>query len=258
MTAGRCDLQRPLGGLLALDLAQVGLAFGRAHGTGPGLAQHLGPAEMVHQGDQRGRGQHPGLAGPGRLRSAGLGADQAQAHPARGDRGGQGAGHLHDAPVQRQLADRGPFAEGVRRNDPHRRHHRERDGQVVVAAGLRQVGGRQVGDDPPAGQRQPDPREGGAHALAALRHRLVAQADQDEVLFSAGELDLDVHPSRFDTLERQRDDPRSHVCPSSPFLRTWPGAAPHSPASVIHKSAPGPRAQIKNKNGTFGEDETIP
>jgi hypothetical protein len=91
-----------------------------------------------------------------------------------GDGRGQSPGHADDAAVQRQLADGGPFGQGVRRDHPHGRHHRQGDGQVVVAALLGQVGGRKVGDDPPRGHGQAQAGEGGAHPLAAFGHGLVA------------------------------------------------------------------------------------
>ena len=45
-----------------------------------------------------------------------------------------------------------------------------------MAALLGQVGGREVDDQPLGRQGEAQPREGGAHPLAALGHRLVAQA----------------------------------------------------------------------------------
>ncbi len=94
VAAGGGDLQRPLGVLLALDVAQVGAAR-RRRSSGPGFG---GPSIWVPRKwltraiSERGA-RIGGLAGPGRLGPAGLRADQAQAHGAGGDRGRQGAGH---------------------------------------------------------------------------------------------------------------------------------------------------------------------
>ena len=81
-----------------------------------------------------------------------------------------------------------------------------------MAALLGQVGGGQIGDDPPRGQGQTDPGEGAAHPLAAFSHRLVRQADDVEhrLLILADQLDLDVHAPRLDPVKSDRNDSRDH------------------------------------------------
>ena len=207
---GRGDLQGPLGAFLALHVAQVGRRLVVEHGARLGRAHHLRAAEMVDHRDQRPRGQDLGAAGPGRLRPVGLRADQAQAHGAGRHRRGQHPGHRRDAAVQRQLADRRPAVQGVGRQHPHGRHDAKRDGQVVVAALLGKVGRGQIDHDAPGRQGEAQAGEGAPDPLAALAHRLVAQADDDRADLAAGELDLDLHAPGLDALERHGDDSRDH------------------------------------------------
>jgi hypothetical protein len=210
---GRRDLQRPLGALLALDLAQVGDAVARAQGSRLGPAQHLGPLEVVDQTDQGPRGQDRHLPGPGGFRPVGLRTDQAKPHGVGRHRRGQGPADGGDPPVQPQLADRRPTGQHVRRNDAHRRQQGQGDGQVEMAALLGHVGRGQIGDDPHRRQRQTDAGEGPADPLPALGHRLVGQADDGEGrMIAAGQLlDLHVHPSGVDALEGHRDNAREHA-----------------------------------------------
>ena len=211
VAAGGGDLQGPLGLFLALDVAQVAGAVALDHWPGRRGRQDLQAAEMVDQRDQGARGQDPGAARPGRLGPAGLGTDQAQPHGPGRHRGGQGAGCGGDAAVQGELAHGRPVVQGVQRDYPHGRHHRQGDGQVIVRALLGQVGRGQVGDDTLARQGQAQARKGAAHPLAAFGHRLVAQAHDDELVLTGGQLDLDVDAARLDPFERNRDDLGGHV-----------------------------------------------
>jgi hypothetical protein len=161
-----------------------------------------------------GAAQDAGLTGPGGLGAAGLWADQAETERAGRHGRGQGAGRGDDPAVQGQFPHGRPVGERIRVDDAHGRHHRQGDGQVVVAALLGQVGRRQIADDPATGHGQAQSGEGGPHALPALGYGLVAQSDQHEFLLAAGELHLDVHRPRLDPLERDRDDACSHA--SSP------------------------------------------
>ena len=85
-----------------------------------------------------------------------------------------------------------------------------------MAALLGQVGGRQIGDDLLGGQSQADAGEGAAHALAALSHGLVREADDGEgALRTAQELDLHIHAPRVHAVEGNRDNPSDHGAPPS-------------------------------------------
>ena len=64
-------------------------------------------------------------------------------------------------------------------------------------------------------QRQACGDQGGAHALARLRHRLVRQAHDIERGQSGRHLHLDIDGARLDALECHRRDPLDHVSPCS-------------------------------------------
>ncbi len=169
---------------------------------------------MVDQGDQGPRRQHLAPSSrPGGLGTVGFRADQAQAHGV--DRHGRrkGAGDRRDPPVQRQLADGGPVAQDVGRDHPHRRQHAQGDGQVVVAALLGKIRGREVDDGPLVRKRQAQAGEGAAHPLAALAHSLVAKANDHHPGLAAGELHLDLDAARLNTLERDGH----HACGHAPL-----------------------------------------
>ncbi len=168
---------------------------------------------MIDQSDQGARRQQGGLAGPGRLRPAGFGADQAQAHGAGGHGGRERAGHRRDLAGEAEFADRRPAIQGILRNDPHHRHQGQGYGQVVVIAFLRKIRRREIGDEAFGRQGEAEAREGRAHSLARLPHGLVGQAHHDEGRLAADRLDLHVHPPRLDALERHRDHPRGHAIP---------------------------------------------
>ncbi len=212
MAPGRRDLQRPFGALLSPDLAQVGHAVARPHGSRLGPPQHLASLEMIDQPDQRARGQHRHLARPGRLGSVGLGTDQAQTHGVSRHRRRQGPADRGDPSVQPQFTDGRPARQHVRRNDPHRGQQGQGDRQVEMAALLGQVRRRQIGDDPHDRQGQADAREGAAHPFPALGHRLVGQADDGEGWLVATRqlLDLHVHPPGVDALEGHRHHAGEH------------------------------------------------
>ena len=155
MAAGRGDLERALGAFLALDVAQIercGLAL-----MHPRLRprQHLRAFEVVGDLDQRIGGDDLDIgAGPGRLRAAGRRADQAFVARIGADRGRQHAGHRRDRSIEPEFAEHGEAGKRIRRNGADRRHQAERDRQVVMAAFLRQVGGREIDGDSARGQRQ--------------------------------------------------------------------------------------------------------
>jgi hypothetical protein len=90
----------------------------------------------------------------------------------------------------------------IGRDCPDRRHQPECDRQVVVAAFLGKVGGREVDGDAPSRQREPRRNQGRAHALAGFRHRLVGQTDHVERRHAGRNLHLHVHCTRLDTFER--------------------------------------------------------
>ena len=214
VTAGRGHLERPLGGLLALDVLEV---EGRDRDLGQrrlGRGQHLGALEMVDQGEQGVRRQDLDAARPGRLAALGRRADQPALAGVGVDRRRQHPGHRADPPVQRQLAQGRVAADLVGGQDPHGDQQAERDRQVEVAAFLEQVGGRQVHGDALGRQRQAEGAERGAHPLAAFGDRLVGQADHGEGGQAGRHLHLGVDVDHVDAPERHRIHARDHVRPS--------------------------------------------
>ena len=107
-----------------------------------------------------------------------------------------------------------PF-ERVVRHRADRRHQAERDRQVVVAAFLRQVGGREIDGDAARRQREAGGDQRGAHALLRFGHRLVRQADDVEGGQARRDLHLHVDRAGLDALERHRRDALDHCCPFS-------------------------------------------
>ena len=181
MPAGGGDLERALGALLALDVAQVEqVAFGLAH-LRLRPRQHLRALEVIGDLDQRvGRDDLDVRAGPGRLGAAGRRADQALLARIGADRRRQHAGDRRDRAVEPEFAEHGEAGQRIRRNGADRGHQAERDRQIVMAAFLGQVGGRQIDGDAPRRQREARGDQRRAHPLARLGHRLVRQADDGE------------------------------------------------------------------------------
>jgi hypothetical protein len=193
--AGGGNLQRAARAFLPLDVDQIGDRAPHRDRAGLRRGQGLPAGEMVDQVDQGGRGQHLGGTHPGRLAAAGAGADQ----PLRLRRGGDGSG-------QRAL-NRPDLAE------LQRRHQRQRDGQVVMRTGLRQVGRRQVDGDPLRRHRQPDGGQRGAHPLTRFRHRLVRQPNDIEGVQPRCQRTLHFDRLGLDAEERHRMRAGDHASP---------------------------------------------
>ncbi len=157
-------------------------------------------------------------AGPGGFRPAGRRADQPLAARIGADRRRQNAGDRGDGAVEAELAQHREAGDGVLRNGADRRHQAERDGQVVVAAFLWQVGGGEIDGDAPRRQRQAGGDQRRAHALFRLRHRLVGQADDVEGRQAGRDLHLHVDGAGLDALEGDRRDALDHDLPSKTCL----------------------------------------
>ena len=174
VVSGSRDLQRPLRGLLALHVTQVGagcflLGVGRL-----GDGQRLQPAGMVEEGQEAGGGHDLDLVlEPGGLLPAGGGADQSELAGGCGHGGRQDARDAAQAAIQGKLAQRQVTLDRVGREHAHDHEQAQGDRQVEVAAFLGDVGRRQVDRDPLGRQGQAHGGKGGAHPLAALGHGLV-------------------------------------------------------------------------------------
>ena len=89
------------------------------------------------------------LAGPGGFGAAGLGADEAEIAAIGGHRRRQHAGHRGNRAIERQFAKHHIALHEIGRHDAHGGEHAKRDRQVVMAAFLGQVGGRQIDGQAP-------------------------------------------------------------------------------------------------------------
>ena len=215
----------------------------RAQGRfGPG--EHLGALEVIGELDQRaGREDFEVGRRPGRLGAAGARADQALAGGVGGDRRRQHAGDRADRPVERELADHREAVERVGGNGADRRHHPERDRQVVVAALLRHVGGREIDGDALGRQGEPRGDQRRAHPLARFGHRLVAEADDGEGHRAGGDLHLHVDRPRLHPLERHRRNARHHVRPRPGWL---------DPGEHLQNNRPGASGKSEEAAATPG------
>ena len=199
--------------------------------------QHLRALEVVGDLDQRLRRDDLDIrARPRRLRAAGRRADQPFVARVGADRRRQHARDRRDRAVEAEFAEHGVAVQRVRRDRADRGHQAERDRQIVMAAFLRQVGGRQIDRDPPRRQRQPRGDQRRTHPLAGLGHRLVAQADDGERRQTRRDLHLHVDRAGLDPLKGYGRNPLNHA------------------ALIAAIEGSGTRRQVKNITGTLGAE----
>ncbi len=98
-----------------------------------------------------------------------------------------------------------------RRHQPERGHQPERDRQIVMAALLGQVGGREIDGDAAGRQSEPRGDQRRAHPLARFRNRLIRQADDGEGGHARRNLHLHVDRAHLDALERNGGDALDHL-----------------------------------------------
>jgi hypothetical protein len=151
---------------------------------------------------------------PRRLRRRGGGADEAFAARIGADRGRQHARDRGDRTVEAEFAQHREAGERIARDGADRGHEAERDRQIVVAAFLRQIGGREVDGDAPGRQRQSRGDERGSHALARLGDGLVRQAHDVERGQAGRDLNLNIDGAGLDALERHGGDALNHAAPA--------------------------------------------
>ncbi len=222
--AGRRQLEHPLGAFLALDLGEVGIAGAILGDQRLGRGQDLLAAQMVDQRQQRGRGDDLRLAGvailvmggcieatPSRFAAAHRGADHAAPRRPGGDGRRQHAGHPGQRAVERQFAQHDETRDAFARDHAHGGQEAQRDGQVVVAALLGEIGRREVDGDALRWQRQAERAERGPHPLAAFTHRLVGQPHHGEGELARRHQHLHVDRHDVDTLERDGPNLCLHV-----------------------------------------------
>jgi hypothetical protein len=176
---------------------------------------------MVGERDQAARGENVELgAGPCSLRPDAMRADQPLAERACTDRGRQGAGDRRGGAVEREFADHHIGGERVMGNGAQGRHQPERDGEVVMASLLGQVGGGQIDSDAFGRHRQAGGVQRRLHPLAAFDHRLVGEADDLHADPAGRHHHLHIDGDGLDPMERDRGDARDHGFPLLPLSIT--------------------------------------
>ena len=214
VVAGGGDFEGPLGRFLTFDVAKIGSVGLRRKNVRLRPRQRLHALEVIDERQEMRRREdvdvfaRPGRFGTGRLR-----ADEALAHRVGADGGRQRAGNGADRTVERQFTDGGVGRDGVGRDGLHRRHHRQHDREIEMAAFLRQVGRREIDGDVLKGQAKADRVQGVADALAAFGDRLVGQADDGERCGARRDANLDLDGARLDTDKRERGDLAVHAPP---------------------------------------------
>jgi len=218
MTAHRGHLQGPLGGLLALDVGEVGIG-GDVLGEGRRrLGEQLVALEVIDQDEKIVGRQHLGSIGPGRLAAVRRRTDHAALIRRRGDGGGQHPGDRQQGAVEAELAEHGEAGHRFGLRHPHGDQQAECYGQVEMAAFLEQNGGREINRDALGRQGQAQGAQGGAHPLAGFRHRLVGQADHGKGRQARGDMHLDIHRARLDAVKGDRIDMGNHEARVLPEL----------------------------------------
>ena len=172
---------------------------------------------MIDQGQQIGRRQHRQFAGPDRFAALLQGTDQTPCHALGRHGHRQHARHRGQGAIQIQLSHRVVFRQFIHRQHVHGQQQPNGDGQIIMAAFLGQIGGRQIGRDTLWRQGQSNRAQGAPHSLPALSHRLVRQPDNGERRQAGGKLHLHVHRQGLNTLECHRPY-MGHRAPTSPTI----------------------------------------
>ena len=118
---------------------------------------------------------------------------------------------MGQAPIQPQLAQRQIAIERILGNGADRRHDAQRNGQVVMAALLGQVGRRQIDGNALGRQADAGGKERGAYPLARFLDRFVGQPDQDEIGIARRDLHLDVDRNGLDARKCYSGDTGDHA-----------------------------------------------
>ena len=211
MSAGGGDFERALGALLALDVGEVERCAVDLADLRLRAVEHLRALEMIGELNERLRRDDLDLRrGPGRFRPAHGRADQALPARIGADGGRQHAGDRGDAAVEAEFAEHGEARDGVLRDGADGRHQPERDRQIVMAAFLGQVGGREIDGDAARRQRQPGSDQRRAHAFLGFGDGFVGQADNVEGGQAGRHLHLHVDGAGLDAFEGNRTDTLDH------------------------------------------------
>ena len=220
MSAGGSHLERPPQARLAAQVREV-----RQLGLGGGR-RRLGARRLPFAAGQRRKLLDPLQAddlqvvdqgGFGRARRGD--GDARNPAPRRlGHR--QQAGNTANRAVERELAREGVAAQEVGGQLPRGDQQRDGDRQVEARPHLAQVGGRQVGRDPPERKLEARVDQRRPHPLARLAHRGVGQADDRERRQSAVDVELDLNAPGIDAEKREGPGDGEHEGEATGRART--------------------------------------
>jgi len=212
VAAGGGDLERALGVGLAPDVGEVEIVAGRRHRLGRDRRRRRRLAVQQCHGVSQRRGRQHAQPVDGRGLAAVVARHEQRADAAASARqaDGQRSPHRLDLTVESQLTDDGELTESPVVQRAGGGQDAERDGQVERRALLAQIGGGEVHRDSIGREGEAGIANRRAHALAALAHGRVGQADGGERGQPRGDVDLDAHEGGPDAVKRCRQDVGQH------------------------------------------------
>ena len=155
MGAYGCDFECTLALLLAAHVTQIRHARTRDKVTALRRLQGSATAKVIDEREQRWRGNHF-AASPRGFRAARIWTNERGVHALRSHCCGQRAGCGRKRAIESEFTERDDVFERINGQRADRRHHRHRDGQIVVRALLRQIGGCEIDDQTARGNGQSD------------------------------------------------------------------------------------------------------
>ena len=212
--AGRGDLNRTAACLLAPHIRQV---VARLERRRRGSHRRDDGARGWRHEDAGGFGQRSHRKERQPIDDRGLGQVRVRKHepragPTRGRGDRQQAAHGRNAPIEGHATDHHEIRWGAVRQHAGRREDTQRNRQVERCADLAEIGGREADRDARSGKGKSRIPNGCAHAVAALAHRRVRQADHRHAWQPAARhIDFHGNGNRFDADECGRGDSREHA-----------------------------------------------
>src|SRR6266516_6211361 len=195
MTAGGGDLERTPGDRLAADVGEIlqtGVRLPTSGHGGTGRVELATTQEPVVDLPERAR---PGDRDPGDQRGLVqvVTGDQQEtgAAIAGGERRSEHAPYRAQITAEAELAERPQGLNGVGGDQPGGGQQADSDRQIEAGALLGQVGRRKRDGDAPVRPVETRIGEGGADAVACLKHDGVAKADDTDGGQAPAEVDLD-------------------------------------------------------------------
>ena len=211
--SGRGNLERAAGETLTAHVGEVWLVA-RRRGTGRGTRQPVGGRRVVQHPHGFGQGRDRPYAQPcddsGFRRVRRRQQERRGALGARGHRDRKHAAGSLDRAVEGELPEQHHVFHGPALDHARGGEHAQSNRQVERGASLPHVGRRQVHRDAFGGKLEAAVADGRAHAIAALPHAGVGQADHREHREPERDVDFDVDRDGLDAENRGRPDAGQH------------------------------------------------